>query len=56
MIVTTTTGGNSNPPTFPDEFLFDRKNCITFRDRVSLIAQLKGVEEYLDGTILELTR
>ncbi|KAG6895472.1 hypothetical protein C0993_009530, partial [Termitomyces sp. T159_Od127] len=43
--------GTSNPPTFPDEFLFDGTNYVMFRDQVLLAARLKGAEGYLDGTI-----
>lgn len=55
MTVTTATGGNSNPPTFPDEFLFNGTNYITFRDRILLVAQLKGAEGYLEGSVKEPT-
>ena len=51
MTSTTSSGGNSNPPTFPEEFLFDRTNYTMFRDRVLLAARLKGAKGYLDGTI-----
>ena len=50
-MTSTTLGGNSNPPTFPEEFLFDGTNYIMFRDRVLLAAKLRGAEGYLDGTI-----
>ena len=51
MTSTTSSGGNSNPPTFPEEFLFDGTNYIMFRDQVLLAARLRGTKGYLNGTI-----
>ena len=51
MTTTTSSGGNGNPPTFPEEFLFDGTNYFMFKNRVILAAKLRGAEGYLEGTI-----
>ena len=51
MTTTISSGGNSNPPTFLQEFLFDRTNYFMFKDQVTLAAKLRYAEGYLEGTI-----